>query len=32
MHIHIRPFKTVDAAELQLAVLESIGHLGPWID
>ena len=32
MQIHIRPFKTVDAAELQSAVLESVGHLGPWLD
>jgi|TARA_X000000950_G_scaffold143914_1_gene178174 ribosomal-protein-serine acetyltransferase len=32
MQIHIRPFKTSDAAELQSAVLESIGHLGPWLD
>ena len=32
MQIHIRPFKTVDAAELQTAVLESVGHLGPWLD
>jgi RimJ/RimL family protein N-acetyltransferase len=32
MQIHIRPFKTVDAAELQTAVLESAGHLGPWLD
>ena len=29
MQIHIRPFKTSDAAELQRAVLESVGHLGP---
>lgn len=29
---HIRPFKTDDAAELQTAVLESAGHLGPWLD
>ena len=28
MQIHIRPFKTVGAAELQLAVLESVGHIG----
>ena len=32
MQIHIRPFKTSDATELQSAVLESIGHLGPWLD
>ncbi len=32
MQIHTRPFKTSDAAELQSAVLESIGHLGPWLD
>ena len=32
MQIHSRPFKTVDAAELQSAVLESVGHLGPWLD
>ncbi|MBL6815080.1 MAG: GNAT family N-acetyltransferase [Pseudomonadales bacterium] len=32
MQIHIRPFKTVDAAELQSAVLESVGHIGPWLD
>ena len=25
---HLRP----DAAELQTAVLESVGHLGPWLD
>ena len=32
MQIHIRPFKISDAAELQSAVLESIGHLGLWLD
>ena len=32
MQIHIRPFKTVDAAELQLAVLESVDRLAPWLD
>ena len=32
MQIHIRPFKTSDAAELQTVVLESVGHLGPWLD
>jgi ribosomal-protein-serine acetyltransferase len=32
MQIHIRPFKTSDAAELQSAVLGSVGHLGPWLD
>ena len=32
MQIHIRPFKTVDAAELQSAILESVGHIGPWLD
>ena len=32
MQIHIRPFKTSDATELQSAVLESVGHLSPWLD
>ena len=32
MQIHIRPFKTVDAAELQSAVLESVGHISPWLE
>ena len=32
MQIHIRPFKTSDATELQSAVLDSVGHLSPWLD
>ena len=32
MQIHIRPFKTSDATELQSAVLESVGHVSPWLD
>ena len=32
MQIHIRPFKISDAAELQSAVLQSVGHLGPWLE
>ena len=32
MQIHIRLFKTSDAAELQSAVMESVGHLGLWLD
>ena len=32
MQIHIRPCKTVDAAELQSAILETVGHIGPWLD
>ena len=32
MQVEIRSFKTVDATELQSAVLESVGHVGPWLD
>ena len=31
MQIHIRPFRISDAAELQSAVIESVGSLGPWL-
>ena len=31
MQIHIRPFKISDAAELQSAVIEFFGSLGPWL-
>ena len=31
MRIHIRPSKISGAAELQSAVIESVGSLGPWL-
>jgi len=32
MQVDIRPFKLSDAGELQRAVLNSVGHIGPWLD
>tara|TARA_B100000575_G_scaffold274477_1_gene258230 strand:- start:148 stop:426 length:279 start_codon:yes stop_codon:yes gene_type:complete len=32
MQIHIRPLSTVDVAELQSAILESVGDIAPWLD
>lgn len=32
MQVDIRPLKPSDAGELQRAVLNSVGHIGPWLD
>ena len=32
MQVDIRPPKPSDAGELQRAVLNSVGHIGPWLD
>lgn len=32
MQVDIRPPKPSDAGELQHAVLNSVGHIGPWLD
>ena len=32
MQVDMRPFKLSDAGELQRAVLNSVGHIGPWLD
>ena len=32
MQIHIRPFKTVDAAKLQSGILDSVGHIARRLD